>query len=89
MTYQHNIMDSHINEQVQHLYSQGLQAIPRDAFVMFWTPVEELVKKPKLYKEKWVASSFKVAMKQKQNHKHRAYISEQWGMQQWLGLEEI
>jgi len=28
MTYQHNIMDSHINEHVQHLYSQGLQAIP-------------------------------------------------------------
>jgi len=49
--YCNNILDSQVNEQVRALYSQGLQAIPWDAFEMFQALLETLLLKPKSYKE--------------------------------------
>jgi len=82
-----DILNSWINEQVQALYNQGLQAIPRDAFGLFQHSLEELLQHPFMYKEQWVGS-VRVAMQCKQHHEDGAYLSEQCGMQRWLGLEE-
>jgi len=35
LEYQADILDSQINKQVQTLFQQGTQAIPRDAFTLF------------------------------------------------------
>jgi len=85
-SYHNDILDSQINNQVRALYSNGLQAVPQDAFRMFQDPLETLLMKPHQYKEQWVAS-VQVAMRRKQWHDYGAYLSEQQGMQWWLGLE--
>jgi len=86
-SYRNDILDSKINDQVQTLYDGGLQTVPCDVFGMFRTPLEVLLSKPLGYKEQWVAS-IQAAMKWKRHHEHGAYLSEQQGMRQWLGLEE-
>jgi len=84
--YRADILDSQINDKVRQLYSHGLQEVPRDAFPMFRDPLETLLSKPLYYKEQWV-QSVKAAIKRKKRHDHGAYLSEQQGMQCWLGLD--
>jgi len=81
-----DILDSRINDQIQTLFHQGLQAIPRDSFAFFKTPLKTLLTKTRHYKTWWVAS-VEVAMWQKKHHKHGTYLLEQCLMQHWLGLD--
>ncbi len=81
-----DIMDSRINDQIQILFQQGLQAITRDSFAFFKTPLETLLTKTRHYKTQWVAS-VEVAMQQKKHHEHGAYLLEQRLMWHWLGLD--
>jgi len=85
--YQAEILDSLIDDQIRIFYGQGPQAVPRDAIAFFNGNLEDLIQKPKHYKEQWV-ESVKAAIQQKKHHEYGAYISEQRGMRRWLGLEE-
>jgi len=85
--YQAEILDSLIDDQIHIFYGQGPQAVPRDAIAFFNGNIEDLLQKPKHYKEQWV-ESVKAAIKRKKHHEYGAYISEQCGMRRWLGLEE-
>jgi len=51
-----DILESRVNDQITALYQQGLQAIPRDSFAFFKTPLKILLTKTKQYKTRWVAS---------------------------------
>jgi len=82
-----DILDSRINDQIQYLFRQGLQAVPRDSFAFFKVPLDILLNKPRTYKIQWVAS-MEAAICCKQHHKFGAYLLEQCLMQCWLGLEE-
>ncbi len=82
-----DIVDSTINDQVRVLFSYGVQVIPQDAFTLLQHPLEEVLEKPRRYKELWVAS-VQVAIRWKKQHDHGAYIAEQRFMRRWLGLEE-
>jgi len=81
-----DILDSAINDQVHQLFSQGLQAVPYDAFNFFAQPVEELLSKPRQYKIQWVAS-VEAAITRKHHHDYGSYLLEQRFMRWWLGLE--
>jgi len=76
-----------INDQVHTLFGNGLQAVPHDAFALFTGPLEDLLQWLNTYKEQWV-ELVEAVMWQKKHHEYRVYLSEQWGMQWWLGLEE-
>jgi len=80
-----DILDSRINDQICFLFRQGLQAVPRDSFAVFQTPLDTLLQKPRHYKTRWV-SSVEAAIHRKQQHEYGAYISEQRLMRRWLGL---
>jgi len=71
-----NILDSRINNRIQILFQQGLQAIPRDSFAFFKTPLKILLTKTRHYKTRWVAS-VEVAMQWKKHHEHSTYLLEQ------------
>jgi len=77
-----DILDSTINDQVRQLFSQGLQAVPHDAFNFFAQPVEELLSKLRHYKIQWV-ESIMVAI----TWNYGSYLLEQCFMRRWLGLE--
>jgi len=81
-----DILDSRVNDQITVLYQQGLQAIPRDSFTFFKTPLKTLLTKTKQYKTRWVAS-VEAAIRRKKHHDHGAYLSEQRLMRRWLGLD--
>jgi len=44
-----DILDSRINDQVWMLFSQGLQAVPQDAFAFFQGSLDDLLQKPRHY----------------------------------------
>jgi len=81
-----NILDSRVNEQITELHHQGLQDLPRDAFALFQTPLAELLRQPRHYKEKWLAS-VAAAKARKRHHDFGAYLPEQRFMRRWLGLD--
>jgi len=86
-TYWDDIMDSLINNQVRTIFAHGPQAVPCNAFALFNGTLDNLLQKPKAYKEQWVVS-VKAAMQHKTLHKYGAYLSEQQVMQRWLGLDK-
>ncbi len=81
-----DILESKINDQIGAMFNHRLQAIPWDSFALFQGSVDDLLQHSQCYKEQWL-ESIHAAIKQKQHHKHGAYISEQCGMQCWYGLE--
>jgi len=85
--HQDEILDRKINEQIWECFNQGLQAMPRDVFMLFRQPLKELLKHPWPYKEKWL-ESVEAAKKQKNHHEYGAYLLEQCSMRHWLKLEE-
>ncbi len=80
------IHDSRINDEIQSIYSLGFQALPHDAFIFLCLPVEVQLEKPCHVKEQWIAS-VRAAMKRKSQHEYSNYLSEQWVMHRWLGLD--
>jgi len=83
---QEAIVDSRTNNNIQQLFRGGPQVVPCDALTLFKGTLEELLQHSKHYKDQWVAL-VKAAIQQKQHHNYGAYLSEQHGMRQWLGLE--
>jgi len=55
--------------------------------VCFEIHLEVLISNPLCYKEQWV-TLVQVAMRRKQCHEHRAYLSKQQGMRCWRGLKD-
>jgi len=60
--------------------------VPHNTLPLFKGTLEELLQHPKHYKDQWVAL-IEAAIKRKHHHEFGAYLSEQHGMWQWLGLE--
>jgi len=81
-----DILDSAINDQVRQFFNHGVQAVPRDAFMFFQRPVEEILSSSRRYKEQWVAS-VRAAIRRKQQHDYSTYLAEQRFMRRWLGME--
>jgi len=85
--HQADIIESKINNQIRETFALGLRDLPRDAFPLFHDTVEELLQKPRSYKEQWL-DLVNAAKRRKQHHEHGTYIQEQRFMRRWLGIPE-
>ena len=84
-TTREDILDSRIDAQLTSLYNLGVREIPRDAFTLFQTNLEDLLQQNRNYKQKWIAS-VQAAQARKRQHDFGAYLPEQQFMRRWLGL---
>jgi len=82
----HDILDSHANDQIWKVYEQGSAMLPRDALALLREPLSAQLQKPLATKTLWL-QSVQAAWEQKARHDHGSMSSEQQIMQQFLGLE--
>jgi len=83
---QMSILESVVNDKIQHFYAIGTVSLPHDAMCFLALPLEEQLLKPLTTKTLWV-ESIEAAILRKACHDYGAMMGEQRLMQQFLGLD--